>query len=154
MRECRCSTCILALWECAHEQLSLPSFPRPAALGRGCASPTEAARPPPAHRCQLPAPNSLCVVPVSKVRPATSFGAAADTVAAPEEPGVGSQTSVVTALWCSLFDAAMSMFKRKKSSEPQFYATVADGLKKIYKGKLLPLEEVESDIHADGFNQM
>lgn len=35
----------------------------------------------------------------------------------------------------------MSMFKRKKSSEPQFYATVADGLKKIYKGKLLPLEE-------------
>ena len=37
----------------------------------------------------------------------------------------------------------MSMFKRKKGSEPQFYATVADGLKKIYKGKLLPLEEVE-----------
>ena len=33
------------------------------------------------------------------------------------------------------------MFKRKKSSEPQFYATVADGLKKIYRGKLLPLEE-------------
>ena len=37
----------------------------------------------------------------------------------------------------------MSMFKRKKGAEPQFYATVADGLKKIYKGKLLPLEEVE-----------
>ena len=36
---------------------------------------------------------------------------------------------------------AMAMFKRKKSSEPQFYATVADGLKKIYRGKLLPLEE-------------
>lgn len=35
----------------------------------------------------------------------------------------------------------MSFFKRKKDSEPQFYATVADGLKKIYKGKLLPLEE-------------
>ena len=42
----------------------------------------------------------------------------------------------------------MSMFKRKKGSEPQFYATVADGLKKIYKGKLLPLEEVESNIQA------
>ena len=41
----------------------------------------------------------------------------------------------------------MSMFKRKKGSEPQFYATVADGLKKIYKGKLLPLEEVESQPH-------
>ena len=35
----------------------------------------------------------------------------------------------------------MSFFKRKKDSEPQFYATVADGLKKIYRGKLLPLEE-------------
>jgi len=35
----------------------------------------------------------------------------------------------------------MSFFKRKKDSEPQFYATVAEGLKKIYKGKLLPLEE-------------
>ena len=40
----------------------------------------------------------------------------------------------------------MSMFKRKKGAEPQFYATVADGLKKIYKGKLLPLEEVEPNI--------
>ena len=35
----------------------------------------------------------------------------------------------------------MSFFKRKKDGEPQFYATVAEGLKKIYKGKLLPLEE-------------
>ena len=35
----------------------------------------------------------------------------------------------------------MSFFKRKKDSEPQFYATVAEGLKKIYKGKLMPLEE-------------
>jgi hypothetical protein len=35
----------------------------------------------------------------------------------------------------------MAFFKRKKESEPQFYATVADGLKKIYRSKLLPLEE-------------
>ena len=48
----------------------------------------------------------------------------------------------------------MSMFKRKKDSEPQFYATVADGLKKIYKGKLLPLEEVESNIQADGLTKV
>ena len=48
----------------------------------------------------------------------------------------------------------MSMFKRKKGSEPQFYATVADGLKKIYKGKLLPLEEVESNIEADGLTNV
>ena len=48
----------------------------------------------------------------------------------------------------------MSMFKRKKGSEPQFYATVADGLKKIYKGKLLPLEEVESNIQADGLTNV
>ena len=49
----------------------------------------------------------------------------------------------------------MSMFKRKKGSEPQFYATVADGLKKIYKGKLLPLEEVGSRIiNADYQNHL
>ena len=48
----------------------------------------------------------------------------------------------------------MSMFKRKKGSEPQFYATVADGLKKIYKGKLLPLEEVETNIQADGLTNV
>ena len=35
----------------------------------------------------------------------------------------------------------MSFFKRKKDVEPQFYATVAEGLKKIYKNKLMPLEE-------------
>jgi len=33
-----------------------------------------------------------------------------------------------------------SVFKRKKN-EPQFYATVAEGLKMTYKTKLLPLEE-------------
>ena len=48
----------------------------------------------------------------------------------------------------------MSMFKRKKGSEPQFYATVADGLKKIYKGKLLPLEEVDSNIQADSLTNV
>ena len=48
----------------------------------------------------------------------------------------------------------MSMFKRKKGSEPQFYATVADGLKKIYKGKLLPLEEVETNIEADSLTNL
>ena len=46
------------------------------------------------------------------------------------------------------------MFKRKKGSEPQFYATVADGLKKIYKGKLLPLEEVDSNIQADSLTNV
>jgi len=35
---------------------------------------------------------------------------------------------------------AMAFFK-KKIDQPQFYATVGEGLKKIYKGKLLPLEE-------------
>ena len=48
----------------------------------------------------------------------------------------------------------MSMFKRKKGSEPQFYATVADGLKKIYKGKLLPLEEVDPNIQADSLTNV
>jgi hypothetical protein len=33
------------------------------------------------------------------------------------------------------------IFKRRKEDQPQFYATVAEGLKKIYKAKLLPLEE-------------
>ena len=33
------------------------------------------------------------------------------------------------------------IFKRRKEDQPQFYATVAEGLKKIYKSKLLPLEE-------------
>lgn len=33
------------------------------------------------------------------------------------------------------------IFKRRKDDQPQFYATVAEGLKKIYKNKLLPLEE-------------
>lgn len=33
------------------------------------------------------------------------------------------------------------IFKRRKEEQPQFYATVAEGLKKIYKAKLLPLEE-------------
>ncbi len=42
----------------------------------------------------------------------------------------------------------MALFKRKKSAEPQFYATVADGLKKIYRGKLLPLEEVRRRGHS------
>jgi len=35
----------------------------------------------------------------------------------------------------------MAFFKRKKETEPQFYANVSEGLKKIYRGKLLPLEE-------------
>ena len=34
----------------------------------------------------------------------------------------------------------MAFFK-KKVDQPQFYATVGEGLKKIYKSKLLPLEE-------------
>ena len=34
----------------------------------------------------------------------------------------------------------MAFFK-KKVDQPQFYATVGEGLKKIYKNKLLPLEE-------------
>ena len=34
-----------------------------------------------------------------------------------------------------------SIFKRRKEDHPQFYATVGEGLKKIYKSKLLPLEE-------------
>lgn len=34
-----------------------------------------------------------------------------------------------------------SIFRRKKEDHPQFYATVGEGLKKIYKAKLLPLEE-------------
>ena len=34
----------------------------------------------------------------------------------------------------------MAFFK-KKMDQPQFYATVGEGLKKIYKGKLLPLED-------------
>lgn len=33
------------------------------------------------------------------------------------------------------------IFKRKKDDQPQFFATVGEGLKKIYKAKLLPLEE-------------
>lgn len=33
------------------------------------------------------------------------------------------------------------MFKRRKDDQPQFYATVGEGLKKVYKAKLLPLEE-------------
>ena len=33
------------------------------------------------------------------------------------------------------------IFKRRKDDQPQFYATVGEGLKKIYKAKLLPLEE-------------
>ena len=40
---------------------------------------------------------------------------------------------------------AMAFFK-KKIDQPQFYATVGEGLKKIYKGKLLPLEEA-NDFH-------
>ena len=36
----------------------------------------------------------------------------------------------------------MSFFKKRRSDkEPHFYATVADGLKKVYATKLLPLEE-------------
>ena len=34
-----------------------------------------------------------------------------------------------------------SLFRRRKDDHPQFYATVGEGLKKIYKAKLLPLEE-------------
>ena len=34
-----------------------------------------------------------------------------------------------------------SIFRRRKEDHPQFYATVGEGLKKIYKSKLLPLEE-------------
>ena len=34
----------------------------------------------------------------------------------------------------------MTFFKRKPD-QPQFYATVGEGLKKIYRSKLLPLEE-------------
>ena len=33
------------------------------------------------------------------------------------------------------------IFKRRKDDQPQFFATVGEGLKKIYKAKLLPLEE-------------
>jgi len=35
----------------------------------------------------------------------------------------------------------MTSFFKKKSDQPQFYATVGEGLKKVYKAKLLPLEE-------------
>ena len=35
----------------------------------------------------------------------------------------------------------MSFFRRKKGDHPQFYATVGEGLKRVYKQKLLPLEE-------------
>lgn len=35
----------------------------------------------------------------------------------------------------------MAFFRRKKGDQPQFYATVGEGLKKVYKAKLLPLEE-------------
>ena len=98
---CKCSS---ALWESAHEQLSLlllllvlllvlltlPSFRRPAAQGRGCASPPEAAR----HLlrcCQVPAPSLLCAACASKVQqPVTSLGAAADSECCHPEPGVAS----------------------------------------------------------------
>ena len=33
------------------------------------------------------------------------------------------------------------IFKRRREDGPQFYATVGEGLKKIYRAKLLPLEE-------------
>ena len=33
------------------------------------------------------------------------------------------------------------IFKRRREDHPQFYATVGEGLKKIYRAKLLPLEE-------------
>ena len=109
---------------------------QPAAQGRGCASPIEAAT----------AANCLCVEAQSqkfRLRQVSELRAA-NTAAAPE--------SVARHQWWLHFGAprsltsTMSMFKRKKGAEPQFYATVADGLKKIYKGKLLPLEEVEPDI--------
>jgi hypothetical protein len=35
-------------------------------------------------------------------------------------------------------------WKRKHEEESLFYATVAEGLKKIYRGKLYPLEEAYS----------
>lgn len=35
-----------------------------------------------------------------------------------------------------------SFFKKRKDDQSPFYATVGEGLKKIYKGKLLPLEEL------------
>ncbi len=35
----------------------------------------------------------------------------------------------------------LSFFKRRKGEQPQFYATVGEGLKKVYREKLLPLEE-------------
>ncbi len=34
-----------------------------------------------------------------------------------------------------------SFFKRRKGEQTQFYASVGEGLKKVYKDKLLPLEE-------------
>ena len=34
-----------------------------------------------------------------------------------------------------------NLFRRRKDDHPQFYATVGEGLKKMYKTKLLPLEE-------------
>ncbi len=34
-----------------------------------------------------------------------------------------------------------SFFRRRKGDQPQYYATVGEGLKKVYKEKLLPLEE-------------
>ncbi len=37
---------------------------------------------------------------------------------------------------------AGSFFKlRRGGQQPQFYATVGEGLKKVYKNKMLPLEE-------------
>ncbi len=33
------------------------------------------------------------------------------------------------------------MFRRRKGDQQQFYASVGEGLKKIYKDKLVPLEE-------------
>ena len=141
----------LIVGKAAHEQISLSlacllpllGFPRPAAQGRGCAA--EAARTSCAFaKCR----RSACVEPkrqVSELRQTQLV------------PGAGSRQLDIggDCTTVSTQAPAMSMFKRKKGSEPQFYATVADGLKKIYKGKLLPLEEVGSRIiNADYQNHL
>ena len=129
----------LIVGKAAHEQISLslacfPSSAFPGRLPRGGAA--EAARTSCAFaKCR----RSACVEPkrqVSELRQTQLV------------PGAGSRQLDIggDCTTVSTQAPAMSMFKRKKGSEPQFYATVADGLKKIYKGKLLPLEEVGSSM--------
>ena len=147
----------LIVGTCARAALSLLAAPPPKLSqagrpGEGLRFACRGCQPPPAKAAKCRRPACDCVVASKACDKFRSCGRRCFC------PGARSRQLDIGGDDCTSVpphsSPAMSMFKRKKGSEPQFYATVADGLKKIYKGKLLPLEEVESNIEADGLTNV